>query len=223
MVLQFGFVTIFVAACPLAPLFALLNNWVEIRLDARKFVCEYRRPVAERAQDIGIWFHILAGLTHLAVISNAFLLAFSSDFLPRAYYRWTRAHDLRGFLNFTLARAPSSFAAAHNRTCRYRAFRDDDGHYSQTYWNLLAIRLAFVIVFEHVVFSVGRLLDLLVPDIPESVEIKVKREYYLAKQALAENEVLFGTNGTKDEQPQGSELSSHWTPFTVPKASQLQQ
>ncbi|KAM7339742.1 hypothetical protein ACRRTK_000357 [Alexandromys fortis] len=220
MVLQFGFVTIFVAACPLAPLFALLNNWVEIRLDARKFVCEYRRPVAERAQDIGIWFHILAGLTHLAVISNvsvraacrvvrwrwreggagaadpvltpssqAFLLAFSSDFLPRAYYRWTRAPDLRGFLNFTLARAPSAFAAAHNRTCRYRAFRDDDGHYSQTYWTLLAIRLAFVIVFEHVVFSIGRLLDLLVPDIPESVEIKVKREYYLAKQALAENEV----------------------------------
>lgn len=74
-VLQFGFVTIFVAACPLAPLFALLNNWVEIRLDARKFVCEYRRPVAERAQDIGIWFHILAGLTHLAVISNVSIRA----------------------------------------------------------------------------------------------------------------------------------------------------
>lgn len=69
-VLQFGFVTIFVAACPLAPLFALLNNWVEIRLDARKFVCERRRPVAERAQDVGIWFPILAGITHLAVISN---------------------------------------------------------------------------------------------------------------------------------------------------------
>ncbi|KAM5228660.1 anoctamin-7 [Ctenodactylus gundi] len=189
MVLQFGFVTIFVAACPLAPLFALLNNWVEIRLDARKFVCTYRRPVAERAQDIGIWFHVLAAITHLAVTSNAFLLAFSSDFLPRAYYRWTRARDLRGFVNFTLARAPPTFAAAHNRTCRYQAFRDDDGHYSRTYWNLLAIRLAFVIVFEHVVFAIGRILDLLVPDIPESVEIKVKREYYLAKQALAENEV----------------------------------
>uniref|UniRef100_A0A2R9CR59 Anoctamin n=1 Tax=Pan paniscus TaxID=9597 RepID=A0A2R9CR59_PANPA len=195
MVLQFGFVTIFVAACPLAPLFALLNNWVEIRLDARKFVCEYRRPVAERAQDIGIWFHIL----------------------PRARWRGPRAHEDERHL-------PSQHSAlASCVCCRYRAFRDDDGHYSQTYWNLLAIRLAFVIVFEHVVFSVGRLLDLLVPDIPESVEIKVKREYYLAKQALAENEVLFGTNGTKDEQPQGSELSSHWTPFTVPKASQLQQ
>ena len=30
-VLQFGFITIFVAAFPLAPLFALLNNWIEVR------------------------------------------------------------------------------------------------------------------------------------------------------------------------------------------------
>ena len=30
-VLQFGFITIFVAAFPLAPLCALLNNWMEIR------------------------------------------------------------------------------------------------------------------------------------------------------------------------------------------------
>ena len=69
-VLQFGFITIFVAAFPLAPLFALLNNWVEIRLDAHKFVCETRRPVAERAQDIGVWFVILDALAQLAVISN---------------------------------------------------------------------------------------------------------------------------------------------------------
>ncbi|XP_062943177.1 uncharacterized protein LOC134370117 [Cynocephalus volans] len=48
-------------------------------------------------------------------------------------------------------------------------------------------------------------LDLLVPNIPESVEIKVKREYYLAKQALAENEALFGTHGAKVDQPHGSE------------------
>jgi hypothetical protein len=34
-VLQFGFITIFVAAFPLAPLCALLNNWMEIRLDAQ--------------------------------------------------------------------------------------------------------------------------------------------------------------------------------------------
>ena len=58
------------AAFPLAPLFALLNNWVEIRLDAQKFIRDTRRPVAERAENIGIWFKILHMLAHLAVISN---------------------------------------------------------------------------------------------------------------------------------------------------------
>lgn len=52
-VIQFGFVTLFVASFPLAPLFALLNNIIEIRLDAKKFVSELRRPIAARAKDIG--------------------------------------------------------------------------------------------------------------------------------------------------------------------------
>ena len=69
-VLQFGFITIFVAAFPLAPLFALLNNWIEIRLDAQKFVCEMRRNVAERAQNIGVWFEILDALVQIAVVTN---------------------------------------------------------------------------------------------------------------------------------------------------------
>ena len=38
---------------PLAPLFSLLNNIVEIRLDARKFITQYRRPVAMKADGIG--------------------------------------------------------------------------------------------------------------------------------------------------------------------------
>lgn len=43
---------------------------MEIRLDAQKFVTEYRRPVVERAQDIGIWFPIMQFITHIAVFSN---------------------------------------------------------------------------------------------------------------------------------------------------------
>lgn len=46
-------VTLFVASFPLAPLFALLNNIIEIRLDARKFVTELRRPISAKAKDIG--------------------------------------------------------------------------------------------------------------------------------------------------------------------------
>uniref|UniRef100_A0A8C6L3U1 Anoctamin n=1 Tax=Nothobranchius furzeri TaxID=105023 RepID=A0A8C6L3U1_NOTFU len=117
MVLQFGFITIFVAAFPLAPLFALLNNWVEIRLDAHKFVCEYRRPVAERAQNIGVWFNILEALSHLSVIANAFLIAFTSDFLPRLLYQYKFHNDLHGYVNYTLAYAPLNYT--DYPMCRY--------------------------------------------------------------------------------------------------------
>ena len=53
MVIQFGFTTLFVAAFPLAPFFAFLNNVVEIKLDAYKFVTQLRRPWAQKAEDIG--------------------------------------------------------------------------------------------------------------------------------------------------------------------------
>uniref|UniRef100_A0A669E9J4 Anoctamin n=1 Tax=Oreochromis niloticus TaxID=8128 RepID=A0A669E9J4_ORENI len=190
MVIQFGFITIFVAACPLAPLFALINNWVEVRLDAQKFVTEYRRPVVERAQDIGIWFPILQFIAHMAVLSNAFLIAFTSSFVPRLYYRYTRDSTLSGFINFTLATSPLSYQQQHNTSCRYRGFRDENGEYLPEYFHLLAIQLGFVIIFEHVVFFIGRLIDLMVPDVSEEVEMKIKREHYMAKEALAENQSL---------------------------------
>lgn len=41
---------------------------------------------------------------------------------------------------------------------------------------------------QHVVFFVLRAIDWMVPDIPESLELKIKRERYLAKQALADNQ-----------------------------------
>lgn len=69
-VVQYGFVTLFVAAFPLAPLFALLNNIAEIRLDAYKMVTQSRRPLAERVEDIGAWYGILKIITYTAVVSN---------------------------------------------------------------------------------------------------------------------------------------------------------
>jgi anoctamin-1 len=68
--LQYGFVTIFVAAFPLAPFFALLNNIFEMRLDAKKFLRFYRRPVPKRVKNIGVWFHILGILGRLSVVTN---------------------------------------------------------------------------------------------------------------------------------------------------------
>ncbi|XP_024086456.1 uncharacterized protein LOC106670115 isoform X2 [Cimex lectularius] len=187
MVLQFGFITIFVAAFPLAPLFALLNNWVEIRLDAQKFVCETRRTVAERAENIGIWFTILNMLAHLAVISNGFLIAFTSEFLPKIVYQYDYDWNLEGYINFTLAFSPNGTL---KQRCRYRGLRDNEGNLTPFFWRLLAVQLSFVIVFEHVVFGICRLIDVMVPDIPESLELKIKRERFLAKQALQDSDTI---------------------------------
>lgn len=53
LVIQFSFTTIFVAAFPLAPLLALINNVIEIRLDAIKMVTLERRLVPKKTNDIG--------------------------------------------------------------------------------------------------------------------------------------------------------------------------
>lgn len=70
LVLQYGFVTIFVAAFPLAPFFALLNNVFEMRLDAKKFLRFYRRPVPRRVKNIGVWFRILDVIGRLSAVTN---------------------------------------------------------------------------------------------------------------------------------------------------------
>jgi len=41
--IQFGLITIFVPAFPLAPLFALINTVIKIRMDAFKFLAGTRR------------------------------------------------------------------------------------------------------------------------------------------------------------------------------------
>ena len=70
MVIQFGFISLFVAAFPLAPFFALINNVLEIRLDAIKLVTIWRRPLAKKAQDIGVWSPILRAICILSVVTN---------------------------------------------------------------------------------------------------------------------------------------------------------
>ncbi|KAM6291808.1 anoctamin-6 isoform 1-T1 [Porphyrio hochstetteri] len=112
MVIQFGFVTLFVASFPLAPLLALINNMLEIRLDAWKLTTQFRRMVPQKAQDIGAWQPILQGIAILAVVTNAMIIAFTSDMIPRLVYYWSfsvppygshSSHTMKGYINSTLS------------------------------------------------------------------------------------------------------------------------
>ena len=55
----------------------------------------FRRPVAERAQDIGAWFYLLRFVTSLCVVTNAFLIAFTSQFIDREVYNYVYEDDTR--------------------------------------------------------------------------------------------------------------------------------
>nr|XP_043878705.1 anoctamin-2b isoform X2 [Solea senegalensis] len=191
MIIQFGFVSLFVASFPLAPLFALLNNVIEIRLDAKKFVTELRRPVAIRAKDIGIWYNILSGMGKFSVIINAFVISFTSDFIPRLVYQYmySQTGTMHGFIDHTLSYFNvSSFKSGTSpqnsgdiTVCRYKDYREppwspDAYHFSKQYWCVLAARLAFVILFQNLVMFLSLVVAWVIPDVPKTIMEQLKRE-----------------------------------------------
>lgn len=53
--IQFGYTALFVTALPIAALFALVSNIVEIRGDGWKLFNLHQRPFPKGGQDIGTW------------------------------------------------------------------------------------------------------------------------------------------------------------------------
>ena len=43
--------------------------------------------------------------------------------------------------------------------CYYKGFRDEEGNLTPVHWYILALKFAFVIIFEHFVFGVCKLID----------------------------------------------------------------
>ena len=58
----------------MSAVFALINNWTEIRVDARAMVCDFRRTPFRVAEDIGAWHKVLTSLSIVAVITNSMLV-----------------------------------------------------------------------------------------------------------------------------------------------------
>ena len=55
MFIQFGYVTLFSSAFPLAAACAFVNNVIEIRSDAFKLCMTFQRPFGQRVNSIGTW------------------------------------------------------------------------------------------------------------------------------------------------------------------------
>lgn len=74
MYIQFGYVVLFASISPLAAVFALVNNFIEIRIDAYKLCCAFKRPFAKRAKNTGAWLLAFETLLVMSIITNCGLL-----------------------------------------------------------------------------------------------------------------------------------------------------
>ncbi|XP_048463259.1 anoctamin-9-like [Rhincodon typus] len=194
MTIQYGFTTIFVAAFPLAPLLAFLNNIFEIRLDAKKMVWLLRRPIPRKAKDIGIWLDILETIGVLAIIGNGLVISITSDFIPRQVYKYRYGYCadqkknntdcLTGYVNNSLSVfylkdfdnniIPSDygsgllgFSVTH---CRYRDYRNEYNYeHTGQFWQIFAARLAFLLLFENIAICIKYLASWFIPEVPVSV------------------------------------------------------
>ncbi|XP_051885206.1 anoctamin-9-like [Pristis pectinata] len=203
MAIQYSFTTIFVAAFPLAPLLALVNNLFEVRLDARKMLLLQRRPIPRKAKDIGIWVKILEAIGVLAVIGNGLVIAITSDFIPRLVYMYeygpcARGHSsvdncLTGYINNSLSvfyvknfenetrlkDNGSETLGFRVNYCRYRDYRTADDHeYTIQFWHIFAARLGFLVLFENVVVCIKYIAAWFVPDVPASVTNQNLQQMY---------------------------------------------
>uniref|UniRef100_A0AAY4EDR3 Anoctamin n=1 Tax=Denticeps clupeoides TaxID=299321 RepID=A0AAY4EDR3_9TELE len=195
MVIQFGFITLFVASFPLAPLLALLNNILEVRVDAWKFTTQFRRPVAAKAHSIGAWQEILNMMAVFSVVTNAFIVAFTSDMIPRLVYLYAyqtgKGNNMEGYINnslsiFNISEIP---LASHYQDYRYPPGHEKQYTHTVQFWHILAAKMAFIIIMEHVVFMVKFFVAWLIPDVPSDVKARIRRERYLIQEYLQNYEV----------------------------------
>ncbi|MGH0157183.1 UNVERIFIED_CONTAM: hypothetical protein FKN15_033160 [Acipenser sinensis] len=210
MMIQYSFTTIFVAAFPLAPLLALINNFFEIRLDSIKMVSLERRMFCKKTNDIGIWLQVLQAIGVLAVIANGLVIGVTSDFIPRLVYKYiygpcakgaTDIDCMSGYINNSLSTVymkdhnirrdfePGQLIFNGNNVtqCKYKDYRSDDDYaYTSQFWLIFAARFAFVLLFEHVAVVIKFIAAWFVPDVPLAVKNEnLDRKFERLKRELS--------------------------------------
>ena len=94
LVVQFGYATLFVSAFPLAPVFACVNNFIEIRVDGWKMCQNTKRPWPKGAEDIGTWESVLTVVAILGTITNSIMITQTSP----AFTNVTSSYRLVAFV-----------------------------------------------------------------------------------------------------------------------------
>jgi hypothetical protein len=130
-VMQWGHLTFFPWAFPLAPAVALVFNLINGRLAALRLTRLLQRPLAQKAGGIGVWFSVLRAMALSAVLANTAFLVLTPATLD-AYLPVSLAPQQRVLAVFLAEHAvlaaqlllPLACGAMHARVAR-RMARDD--------------------------------------------------------------------------------------------------
>ncbi|XP_048585783.1 anoctamin-8 [Nematostella vectensis] len=79
MVVQFGYVTLFASAFPLAAAVSIVFLFIEARSDLFKLLFIYQKPPVMRVSSIGVWYSVLYMMMILSMLTNSLIVGFSSE------------------------------------------------------------------------------------------------------------------------------------------------
>jgi len=79
MIIQFGYVTMFVIALPITPLLAFINNVIELKVDGYKIVKESQRPHPNGSHGLGAWNGVLSFFSLVSVGTNVALITWRTE------------------------------------------------------------------------------------------------------------------------------------------------
>ncbi|KRZ09638.1 Anoctamin-3 [Trichinella zimbabwensis] len=222
MMVQFGYVTLFVSVFPLAPMICLLNNIVEVRLDAINFVVSYRRPVPIRVAGIDTWHRCLNIILKLAIICNGAVLAFTSETLPKMMHNFYFKQDQNeSYLEFTLISFNTTswpqykkYYPEENQICYYRDMYQHTVKGQQITIARLAVFIAFVMFF----YLLQWLVHTLLPKIPSDINNSVKRANLIAREVFYGKDVDLGSleysSGVNENSSMAEEMEMNNLPFS---------
>ena len=119
----------------------------------------------------------------------------STDGSLTGYVDWSlSSFNVADFKNETRPWNATSSGIPVQSWCRYAGYHESTYPYARSidYWLVMTVRLAFVICFVIFVLLLSRAIAYMIPDVPESLDLKVKREKWLANEADKEHRAKQG-------------------------------
>jgi len=155
MVIAFGYIILFATAFPLASALTIVCLIIEIRSDIFKLFWVCRRPLPAQVSDIGTWASVLVALSWLAVVTNTFIFAFTTEQMMQLL--------------------PQLFVVAPE------AFSDGDRQHIMAA-GMGRFVWGSVFCIEHLLFIFAAAVSMVVPSMPEWVKDEIARQSYVRRQ-----------------------------------------